>query len=118
MLKAVSMPDRREYIASVTAGPFCEPDGMQADAPALVASAVNRAMVMPRHHGRVQATVIGQRVERGIMPARYRPKPNSPVHPVPDAEMASILNLVGNVRIGLAYGHDSVEVRLPSPEKS
>lgn len=118
LLKVVSWPDRREYIASVTAGPFCEPDGMRADAPALVASAVNRVRVMPRHHGRVQATIIGQRVGRGIVPARHRPKPNSPVHPVPDAEMASILSLVGDVRIGLAYGHDSVEVRLPSQEKS
>src|SRR5438105_8101536 len=75
-------------------------------------------MVMPRHHGRVQATIIGQRIERGIVPARHRPKPNSPVHTVPDSEMAGILNLVGDVRIGLAYGHDSVEVRLPSQEKS
>ena len=118
LLKIVSVPDGREYIASVTAGPFCEPDGMRADLPALVSSAVNGAIVMPRHHGRVQATIIGQRVGRGIMPARHRPKPNSPVHPVPDAEMASILNLVGDMRIGLAYGHDSVEVRIPSQEKS
>jgi uncharacterized protein len=118
LLKIVSVPDRREYIASVTGGPFCEPDGMRADAPALVASTVNRAMVMPRHHGRVLATIIGQRVGQSIMPARHRPKPNSPVHPVPDVEMAAILNLVGDMRIGLAYGHDSVEVKVPSQEKS
>jgi len=24
LLKILSMPDRREYVASVTAGPFCE----------------------------------------------------------------------------------------------
>jgi uncharacterized protein len=118
LLKVLSMPDRREYVASVTAGPFCEPDGMRADAPALIASAVNGAMAMPRHHGRVQATIIGQRFGHGIMPARHRPKPNSPVHRVPDSEMAGILNLTGDIRLGLAYGHDSVEVCIPSKEKS
>ncbi|HJT20631.1 MAG TPA: hypothetical protein VJ746_09180, partial [Nitrospira sp.] len=118
LLKVLSMPDRREYVASVTQGPFCEPDGMRADAPALIASAVNRAMAMPRHHGRVQATIIGQRIGQGMMPARHRPKPNSPVHRVPDSEMAGILNLTGDIRLGLAYGHDSVEVCIPSKEKS
>lgn len=118
LLKVLSMPDRREYVASVTAGPFCEPDGMRADAPALIASAVNGAMAMPRHHGRVQATIIGQRFGQGMMPARHRPKPNSPVHRVPDSEMAGILNLTGDIRLGLAYGHDSVEVCIPSKEKS
>lgn len=118
LLKITSVNDKREYIASVTAGPFCEPDGMRADAPALISSAVNRAMVMPRHHGRVRATIIGQRIGGGLTAARHRPKPNSPVHSVPDAEMAAILNLQGNMRLGLVYGHDSVEVRIPSHEKS
>lgn len=118
LLKIRSVSDKREYIATVTAGPFCEPDGLRADAPALIASAVNRAMIMPRHHGRVQATIIGQRIGQGLTAARHRPKPNSPVHPVPDAEMADILNLNGNVRLGLVYGHDSVEVKIPSHEKS
>jgi len=118
LLKILSMPDRREYVASVTAGPFCEPDGMRADAPALIASAVHGAMAMPRHHGRVQATIIGQRFGQGMMPARHRPKPNSPVHRVPDSEMAGILNLTGDIRLGLAYGHDSVEVCIPSKDKS
>jgi uncharacterized protein len=118
LLKILSMPDKREYVATVTEGPFCEPDGMRADAPALIASAVNGAMAMPRHHGRVQATIIGQRFGKGLTPARHRPKPNSPVHRIPDNEMAGILNLTGDVRLGLAYGHDSVEVCIPSKEKS
>lgn len=118
LLKIRSVADKREYIATVTAGPFCEPDGLRADAPALIASAVNRAMIMPRHHGRVQATIIGQRIGSGLTAARHRPKPNSPVHSVPDAEMADILSLNGNVRLGLVYGHDTVEVKIPSHDKS
>ncbi|MBZ9760107.1 ATP-binding protein [Mesorhizobium sp. CA8] len=118
LLKIHSVADQREYIATVTAGPFCEPDGLRADAPALIASVVNRAMIMPRHHGRVQATIIGQRVGSGLTAARHRPKPNSPAHSVPDAEMADILSLNGNIRLGLVYGHDTVEVKVPSHEKS
>ena len=118
LVRIISVPDRREYIASVTSGPFNEPDGLRADAPALIASAVHGARTMPRHHGRVRATVLGQRVDGGLMPARHRPKPNSPVHTVSDAEMAAILNLAGDVRLGLVYGHDTVEVRVPSDDKS
>jgi DNA helicase HerA-like ATPase len=118
LVRVLSMPDRREYIASVTAGPFNEPDGLRADSPALIASAVHGALAMPRHHGRIRATLLGQRVDGSLMPARRRPKPNSPVHKVSDDEMSSILNLVGDVRLGLVYGHDSVAVRLPSIDKS
>jgi DNA helicase HerA-like ATPase len=75
-------------------------------------------MAMPRHHGRVQATIIGQRFGQGMMPARHRPKPNSPVHRVPASELAGILTLTGDIRLGLAYGHDSVEVCIPSKDKS
>lgn len=118
LVRILSMPDRREYIASVTAGPFNEPDGLRADAPALIASAVNGAITMPRHHGRIRATLLGQRRDGSLMPARHRPKPNSPVHTVSEDEMATILNLEGDMRLGLVYGHDAVAVRLPSKDKS
>src|ERR1700733_15085075 len=118
LIRITSVPDRREYIASVTAGPFNEPDGLRADSPALIASAVHGARTMPRHHGRVRATVLGQSIDGALVPARHRPKPNSPVHTVSDTEMSSILNLGGDVRLGLVYGHDTVEVRIPSDDKS
>jgi uncharacterized protein len=118
LVRITSMPDKREYIASVTAGPFNEPDGLSADSPALIASAVNKALMMPRHHGRVRTTILGQRISGNLMPARHRPKPNSPVHTVADSEMAKILNLVGEMSLGNVYGHDTVAVRVPSRDKS
>src|SRR5262245_3059882 len=78
LIRVTSLPDRREYIASVTEGPFCEPDGLPATAPQLVVPAVRGAMTIPRHHGRLQATLIGERTANGMIPARYRPRPNSP----------------------------------------
>jgi hypothetical protein len=118
LVRILSMPDRREYIATVTAGPFNEPDGLQANAPALIASAVHGALTMPRHHGRIEARILGQRFESNLMPARRRPKPNSPVHLVTDREMSTILNLEGDMRLGLVYGHDTVEVRVPTDDKA
>ena len=38
LIHIISVPDRHEYIASLTSGPFCEPDGLTAqsrDAPTL-----------------------------------------------------------------------------------
>lgn len=118
LIRIHSMPDHREYIATVTAGPFNEPDGLRADAPALISSAVNGAITMPRHHGRVRASLLGQHVNGSLLPVRHRPRPNSPVRTVSDDEMAAILNLEGDVRLGQVYGHDTVEVRIPSESKS
>src|SRR6266404_9014434 len=33
LIRITSVPDQREYIASVSAGPFSEPDGLRADSP-------------------------------------------------------------------------------------
>src|SRR5215471_17472236 len=60
LIRILSKPDRHEYIASVTAGPFCEPDGLPAQAPQLIVTAVRGHQTLPRHHGRLQATIIGE----------------------------------------------------------
>ena len=118
LMRIVSMPDRHEYIASVTAGPFCEPDGLSAQAPQLVVTAVHGHQTLPRHHGRLQATIIGEKGTKGIVPARHRPRPNAAVHLVGNEKVSEILNLVGDVRLGLLNGHDDVEVRTDAKLKS
>src|SRR5439155_7414003 len=45
-----SWPDDRRYLAIVVAGPFAEPDGLRADAPAIVLTAVRGGIFMPRFH--------------------------------------------------------------------
>src|SRR5262249_31735899 len=49
LIRILSKPDRHEYIASVTAGPFCEPDGLPAQAPQLIVTAVRGHQTLPRH---------------------------------------------------------------------
>ena len=114
----IKSTDGRVYIASVTSGPFAEPDGMRADAPTLVVSAVNEGIFLPNYHGRVQVEVLGEEMQDGLTTPRYRPKPNSPVFRVDDTEMTGFLGSHGTVRLGLATGHHEVEIRVPADDKS
>ena len=118
LIRIVSKPDRHEYIASVSAGPFCEPDGLPAQAPQLIVTAVRGHQTLPRHHGRLQATILGEKTPKGIIPARLRPRPNSAVHLVPSADVAAILNLEGDARLGLLNGYDDVEIKVDTKKKS
>lgn len=118
LIRVISMPDQHEYVASVTSGPFCEPDGLTAQSPQLIATAVSGFQTLPRHHGRLQATILGEKTPRGIIPARRRPRPNAAVHLVADKEVSAILNLQGNMRLGLLNGHEDVEVKIDTRKKS
>src|SRR5829696_5315868 len=40
LVRINSLPDKREYLAAVVAGPFAEPDGLSADATPIIASTV------------------------------------------------------------------------------
>src|SRR5262249_31780030 len=73
---------------------------------------------LPRHHGRLQATILGEKTPKGLVPARLRPRPNSAVHLVPSTDVAAILNLVGNARLGLLNGQDDVEIKVDTTKKS
>jgi DNA helicase HerA-like ATPase len=118
LLRIASYPDDRRYVATVTAGPFYDPDGIRADSTALVISAVNGAIGMPGHHGRVEVSILGAEIDGRIGPANRRPMPNSPVFTVRDDEMAHILGLEGDFPLGVVMGHQSVEVLVPVHKKS
>ena len=118
LIRIHSVPDGHEYVASVTSGPFCEPDGITAQSPRLIATAVSGFQTLPRHHGRLQATILGEKTAGGVIPARRRLRPNAAVHLVPDADVAEILNLQGDMRLGLLNGHEDVEIRIDTRKKS
>ena len=118
LLRIVSHPDGRRYVAAVVAGPFYDPDGIRADSTALVISAVNGAIGMPGHHGRAEVSILGAEIDGRIGPANRRPMPNSPVFTVQDNEMANILGLEGDFPLGVVMGHPTVEVPVPVHKKS
>lgn len=119
LVRIHSLPDNREYLAAVVAGPFAEPDGLSADATPIIASTVRGGLLMPPFHGRGQLALLGERLKTGtIVPPRRRPKPNSPVFVLDKTETSDILRLGGDICLGLADGFDDLEVRIPSNSKS
>lgn len=104
----------RRYLGVVSAGPFAEPDGLKGDSPLLVAVSTHGGGYLPPFHGRVQVTLLGEELADGTLtPPRLRPVPNSPVAVLDDAESAAVLRCGGDVRLGLAAGHESVVVGAP-----
>ena len=114
----IKSTDKRVYIGAVTAGPFAEPDGMRADTPTLVVSAINKGIFLPNYHGRVQVEILGEESQHGLTTPRFRPRPNSPVFQVDTDEMADLLGSSGGVRLGLATGHSDIEICVPVDKKS
>lgn len=119
LVRIDSHPDGRRYLGIVVAGPFAEPDGLRADAPAIVTTAVRGATFMPRYHGRVQVEIIGEQLAAGtLVPPRFRPLPNSPVFVVDPAEKASILHVDGTMLLGVAAGDETIDIKIAGDRKS
>src|SRR5437667_3097631 len=110
--------DGRVYLGAVIAGPFAEPDGLRADSTPMVVTAVKGGLLMPRYHGRAQVELIGERLEEGaVVPPRWRPKPNSPVFPLDAEQTAQVLQIQGDLRLGLAEGFEDLGVHVPALSK-
>ncbi|WFT94388.1 ATP-binding protein [Bradyrhizobium barranii] len=116
-----------EYVGMVVAGPFAEPDAMDADAPTLKVPAVHRAVLTPRFHGMASVEILGIESELGgrkvMLPARSRPAPNSPVFSLDESRVAEILGLVVEadkkpVRLGLMNTVADIAVYVPANQKS
>ena len=119
LVRIRSRIDRRSYLGVVTAGPFAEPDSLKADSQILVAVATRGANYLPPFHGRVQVLLLGEELADGsLAPPRLRPLPNSPVFVLSDEESEKMLHCNGDLRLGLAVGHEKVMVGIPSDLKS
>lgn len=112
--------DGRIYRGIVVAGPFHEPDGIRADAHMLVTTTIHGAIFMPNFHGKVQVELIGETIDGMTIPPRFRPLPNSPVFVLSKEETAEALkvNADPGITLGLAIGHDDIEVKIPSDKKT
>lgn len=119
MLRIRSHPDGRSYLGIVVAGPFAEPDGLRADAPAVITTTVRGGIFLPRYHGRVQVEILGEELADGILgPPRFRPLPNSPAFVLSSKETADVLRVQGSLRLGVAVGDDSIDLAIPGERKS
>src|SRR5204863_7291536 len=96
----------RCYLATVTAGPFAEPDGLRADSPIVVTTTVQGRILLPRYHGRALVQILVEEADGQVIPPRYRPKPNSPVFALSAEETARALRVGGNARLGVVVGQE------------
>jgi DNA helicase HerA-like ATPase len=118
-IKSRKSGDGRTYLGIVTAGPFAQPDSLRADSHLLVTVTTQGGIYLPPHHGRIHVSILGEELSDGtLVPPRLRPLPNSPVFSLTDAESAAALRTDGDLRLGLAVGHQGVVVGVPSGRKS
>jgi DNA helicase HerA-like ATPase len=118
-LLRIKSKDGRRYVGIVTAGPFAEPDSLRGDSPMLVTVATRGGIYLPPFHGRIQVEVLGEEQPDGTLaPPRLRPLPNSAAFVLDDDETARLLRADGDIRLGLAVGHEALRVAVPSDVKS
>ena len=102
----------------VTSGPFAEPDGLRADATVIVTTSERGGILMPRYHGRVQVELLGEELDGRLIPPRFRPLPNSPVHVLGAAEKLAAFHPDGDIGLGVLMGDPDVSIGIPSDKKS
>ena len=119
LVRIESRQDNRTYLGIVQEGPFAEPDGLRGDAPLVVTVQVHSGkLLLPQYHGRAHIELMGQRSSNTVLPPRFRPMPSSPVFLLDAEETRELLNCDGDIALGLASGHDELEVGVPSERKS
>ncbi|MDI3315943.1 MAG: ATP-binding protein [Mycobacterium sp.] len=114
----ITSDDGRRYLGIVTSGPFAEPDGLRADANVIVTTSVRGGILMPRYHGRVQVELLGEELDGRVVPPRFRPLPNSPVHVLTPKEKLAALHPDGDLQLGVLMGDPDVTIGIPSDRKS
>lgn len=105
--------DGRVYLGTVVRGPFTIPDGLKADSVPVVATTLRgglNGVFLPEHHGLVAIEVAGEEKNGAIHPHRFRPLPNSAVIPLNTQEIGRFWRTGGNIRLGLAFGHENLPV--------
>ena len=119
LVRIESEGDGRTYLGIVQAGPFAEPDGLRGDAPLVVTVQVRSGqMLLPQFHGRIHIELMGQKSGKAVTPPRFRPLPSSPVFLLEADETRDLLRCDGDMALGLAVGHDDLQVEIPSNLKS
>ncbi len=117
-LLRIKSKDGRTYMAVVVAGPFSEPDGLRGDTNLVITTTVRGGIFMPPYHCRCQVELVGEEIKGQLLPPRFRPLPNSPVFSLTAEETAEVLKAGGDIRLGLAAGHDHIVVGIPADKKS
>ncbi len=117
----VSIKDERRYSGRIVEGPFYNPDALKRDSTPVQFIILNqgqgKVLAVPEYHGWVQIEILGEERHTSLSGAVRRPHPASPVLPYDSTMMSSMLNLDGNIRMGLLDNYEGVFVQVDGDNK-
>lgn len=117
----VSAKDDRRYSGRIVEGPFYNPDALKRDSTPVQFIILNqgqgKVLAVPEYHGWVQIEILGEERNGSLSGAVRRPHPASPVLPYDSTMMSEMLNLDGNIRMGLLDNYEAVFVQVDGDNK-
>ncbi|MEN3336159.1 MAG: hypothetical protein V7641_5524 [Blastocatellia bacterium] len=117
----VSTKDKRRYSGRIVEGPFYNPDALKRDSTPVQFIILNqgqgKVLAVPEYHGWVQIEILGEERSGSLSGATRRPHPASPVLPYDETMMAAMLNLGGNIRMGLLDNYEAIFVQIDGENK-
>jgi hypothetical protein len=117
----VSAKDNRRYSGRIVEGPFYNPDALKRDSTPVQFIILNqgqgKVLAVPEYHGWVQIEILGEERNSSLSGAVRRPHPASPVLPYDSTMMSAMLNLDGNIRLGLLDNYEEIFVQVDGDNK-
>ncbi|MCP3098443.1 ATP-binding protein [Myxococcus sp. K15C18031901] len=120
LVRVKSREDGRSYLGVVVRGPFAEPNAVPANSTMAVGVVTHGKKLTYTfdYHGRAEVELLGEEVAGALKPPRFRPRPQSPVFVLDDAESERVLGVGGDLCLGLVVGYERMEARLNARDKS
>ncbi|QDE84191.1 MULTISPECIES: ATP-binding protein [Myxococcus] len=120
LVRVRSREDNRAYLGVVVRGPFAEPNAVPANSTMAIGVVTHGKKLAYTfdYHGRAEIEIVGEEVEGTLKPPRFRPRPQSPVFLLDEAESARVLGVGGDMCLGLVVGYEKMEARLNPRDKS
>lgn len=116
-----SLKDGRQYTGRIVEGPFYSPDALKRDSTPvqfiILHQGKGKMLTLPEYHGLIQLELLGEEVGGVLSGLQSRPHPASPVKPYDTSMMEGMLNLDGDIVLGLLDSYDDVLVRLDGNDK-
>ena len=116
-----STKDQRRYSGRIVEGPFYNPDALKRDSTPIQFIILNqgkgKVLSVPEYHGWIRVEILGEERSGTLLGAVRRPHPASPVLPYDASMMSSMLNLDGDIRIGMLDNYEDVFVQIDSNNK-
>jgi hypothetical protein len=116
-----SLKDKRRYVGRIVEGPFYNPDALKRDSTPVQFIILNqgqgKVLSVPEYHGWIQIEILGEERDGALSGAVRRPHPASPILAYNSTMMTTMLNLNGNIRMGMLDNYEDVFVQVDGDNK-